>query len=165
MTLADTFPSVQVRRQTTSGRIAMAIGIGLLVALVAMPWWASAGLIRSVVQLCCYIAIAQMWNLLAGYAGLVSVGQQAFMGVAGYMMFVLAQIYGLNPFVAVFVSMLFGNDLMFSLTDASETDLPYRRERRGTNIAPASRRLTPRTSSAAAAPPNTRAGAWWLPAR
>lgn len=106
MTLADTFPAIQVRRQTTSGKIAMTIGILLLLALVAMPWWASAGLIRSIVQLCCYIAIAQMWNLLAGYAGLVSVGQQAFMGVAGYFLFVMAQIFGINPFVAVFLSML-----------------------------------------------------------
>ena len=56
-----------------------------------MPWWASTGTIRSILELCCYIAVAQMWNLLAGYAGLVSVGQQAFMGAAGYALFVLAQ--------------------------------------------------------------------------
>lgn len=99
-------PPVRVRRQTASGRIAMAIGVLALVALVAMPWWAKPGLIRQVVELCCYIAIAQMWNLLAGYAGLVSVGQQAFYGVAGYMMFILAQNFGLNPFLAVALSLI-----------------------------------------------------------
>lgn len=94
-------PAIRVRRQTRSGAIALAISVLLLIALVAMPWWASQGLIRQIVELCCYIAIAQMWNLLAGYAGLVSVGQQAFLGVAAYFMFVLAQTWGVNPFLAV----------------------------------------------------------------
>ena len=30
------------------------------------------------------LAMAQMWNLLAGYAGLVSIGQQAFIGLGAY---------------------------------------------------------------------------------
>jgi branched-chain amino acid transport system permease protein len=98
--------SVRVRRQTPSGVVAMAIGIGVLIAIVAMPWWASQGLIRDVVELCCYIAIAQMWNLLAGYGGLVSVGQQTFIGVAAYTMFVMAQLWGINPFVAVVLCLI-----------------------------------------------------------
>lgn len=99
-------PSVRVQRQTTSGTIAMVLGIGVLITIASMPWWASQGLIRDVVELCCYIAVAQMWNLLAGYAGLVSVGQQAFVGVAAYMMFVLAQLWGINPFAAVLLSLI-----------------------------------------------------------
>ena len=35
------------------------------------------------------LALAQCWNLLAGYAGLVSVGQQAFVGLGAYAMFAL----------------------------------------------------------------------------
>jgi len=104
---ADTAaPEVLVRRQTPSGRIATAVAVAALVALVAMPWWASTGTIRMVLELCCYVAVAQMWNLLAGYAGLVSVGQQAFMGAAGYALFVLAQTFGMNPFLAIFVGLL-----------------------------------------------------------
>ncbi|TNC47603.1 branched-chain amino acid ABC transporter permease [Rubellimicrobium rubrum] len=99
-------PAVRVRRQTRSGAVALVVSILLLLALVTMPWWASQGLIRQIVELCCYIAIAQMWNLLAGYAGLVSVGQQAFMGVAAYFMFVLAQTWGINPFLAVVLCLL-----------------------------------------------------------
>lgn len=94
-------PAARVQTQTVSGTIAMAIGVGLLVLLVSMPWWAHQGTIRSVVELCCYIAIAQMWNLMAGYGGLVSVGQQAFMGIAAYTLFALAQNHGIDPFVAV----------------------------------------------------------------
>ena len=31
-----------------------------------------------------YLAMANMWNLLAGYSGLVSLCQPAFLGIAGY---------------------------------------------------------------------------------
>ncbi|MFM2278886.1 MAG: hypothetical protein RLZZ444_1117, partial [Pseudomonadota bacterium] len=71
---------VRVQRQTASGVVALIIGIGLIIAVASMSLWASQGLIRDVVELCCYIAVAQMWNLLAGYGGMVSVGQQAFVG-------------------------------------------------------------------------------------
>jgi branched-chain amino acid transport system permease protein len=104
--VATEAPEVLVQRQTPSGRIAMTLAVLALVAVAAMPWWASTGTIRSILVLCCYIAVAQMWNLLAGYAGLVSVGQHAFMGAAGYALFVLAQTHGVNPFVAVFLSLL-----------------------------------------------------------
>ncbi|MCZ7497322.1 branched-chain amino acid ABC transporter permease [Agrobacterium tumefaciens] len=97
-------PAVRVQRQTASGVVALVIGLGVLAIIASMPLWASQGLIRDVVQLCCYIAIAQMWNLLAGYAGLVSVGQQVFVGVAAYTLFVMAQIWGINPFVAVLLA-------------------------------------------------------------
>jgi branched-chain amino acid transport system permease protein len=45
-----------------------------------------------------------MWNLLAGYAGLVSIGQQAYVGLGGYALIVLADDLGVNPFVAVFAA-------------------------------------------------------------
>jgi len=99
-------PAVSVRRQTLSGRVALTIFLLAVVGIVLMPWWAKPGTIRMVLELCCYIAVAQMWNMMAGYAGLVSVGQQAFVGTAGYAMFVLAQTFGINPFVAVFLSLL-----------------------------------------------------------
>jgi branched-chain amino acid transport system permease protein len=97
---------VRVRRQTASGVVALVIGIGLIITIASMSLWASQGLIRDVVELCCYIAVAQMWNLLAGYGGMVSVGQQAFVGVAAYMLFVMAQLWGINPFVAVMLAMI-----------------------------------------------------------
>jgi branched-chain amino acid transport system permease protein len=105
MDAADLAP-VRVQRQTISGIIAMSVSVALLVAIASMPWWASQGLIRSVVELCCYIAVAQMWNLLAGYSGLVSVGQQAFIGVAAYFMFILAQLWGLNPFLSAVLCLI-----------------------------------------------------------
>ena len=104
--MRQTFQQARVQRATPSSRIAMSLCVIVLVGLVTMPWWASSGNIRWAIELSCYVAIAQMWNLLAGYAGLVSVGQQAFIGVAGYMLFVLAQNFGVNPFVAVILSLI-----------------------------------------------------------
>jgi branched-chain amino acid transport system permease protein len=46
---------------------------------------------------------ATMWNLLAGYAGLVSVGQQAFVGLGGYAMVRMVDA-GLPPFPAIFAA-------------------------------------------------------------
>lgn len=99
-------PDVTVIRHTGSSRIAAAVCILLLLVMISMPWWGQSGHIRWVVEFSVYLAIAQMWNLLAGYAGLVSVGQQAFVGVAGYTMFVLASNFGINPFLAVWLSVL-----------------------------------------------------------
>ena len=39
-----------------------------------------------------YVALASLWNLLAGYAGLVSVGQQAYVGLGAYVLFALAML-------------------------------------------------------------------------
>ena len=47
--------------------------------------------------------MAQCWNLLAGYAGLISVGQQAFVGLGGYALFALIILLGFDPLVAVLI--------------------------------------------------------------
>jgi ABC-type branched-subunit amino acid transport system permease subunit len=41
-------------------------------------------------QIACYFIFASMWNLLAGYGGMVSIGQQAYLGFGGYAMLILA---------------------------------------------------------------------------
>ncbi|MCC6949684.1 MAG: branched-chain amino acid ABC transporter permease [Bradyrhizobiaceae bacterium] len=99
-----THPSVTVQRQTTSSKAALTLAALIVLTIPTMPFWASGGYIRWAVELSCLIAIAQMWNLLAGYAGLLSVGQQAFIGAGGYALFVLAGKLGVNPFAAVILS-------------------------------------------------------------
>ncbi|PZO14606.1 MAG: branched-chain amino acid ABC transporter permease [Burkholderiales bacterium] len=79
--------------------VAMLVALALL-TMLSLPWWADAGTIRSVIELSCYLVLAQMWNLMAGYAGLVSIGQQAFIGLAGYALFVLSNHLGIHPFLA-----------------------------------------------------------------
>ena len=93
--------AVRVERATRASRIA-AVGAGLvLVAGISLPWWSDAGTMRLAVEFFCFLVMAQMWNLLAGYGGLVSIGQQAYLGLGGYLLFALANHAGLNPFLCV----------------------------------------------------------------
>ena len=49
------------------------------------------------------LALAQYWNLLAGYAGLVSIGQQAFIGLGAYALFAATLIGDLDPLIAIVI--------------------------------------------------------------
>jgi len=76
-------------------------GIGLMALLVALPAFASRNLVNELIYVCTILVLAQYWNLLAGYAGLVSVGQQAFVGLGGYLLFALTIRAGLDPLLAI----------------------------------------------------------------
>jgi branched-chain amino acid transport system permease protein len=97
--------TVQVTRSSRSARPAQALAAALVALAATLPWWAPADLasswMREFVQIACYFIFAMMWNLLAGYGGMVSIGQQAFFGLGGYAMLVLGNFAGVNPFVAV----------------------------------------------------------------
>lgn len=83
-------------------------GIVVLIVLVAAPLWAGRADMRLMSEIFLYLALASLWNLLAGYAGLVSVGQQAFVGFGGYLLFALTIFGGLHPLLAIGVASLFG---------------------------------------------------------
>ena len=90
-----------VARSTTVSRFGAVLAVIIIVTLISMPWWAGRSEIRTMIELLYFLALAQMWNLLAGYGGLVSVGQQAYIGLGGYALLVLALQLGINPFVAI----------------------------------------------------------------
>lgn len=62
------------------------------------PQWLDAGLMRLASEVLLAICMAQMWNLLAGYGGLMSLGHQLFIGVGAYALFDLAQRTGISPY-------------------------------------------------------------------
>lgn len=90
-----------VSRSTTLSQFAIWGGVVASFVVVSVPWWGEASLMRWAVEVMCFLVLAQMWNLLAGYGGLVSVGQQAFVGLGGYGLFVFAQQMGVSPFWSV----------------------------------------------------------------
>jgi branched-chain amino acid transport system permease protein len=47
------------------------------------------------------LTLACLWNLLAGYAGVISIGQQAFVGLGGYLLVCLIVFAGLPALAAV----------------------------------------------------------------
>jgi branched-chain amino acid transport system permease protein len=103
---ADLAP-VQVERATKASRIFAVLAAVALAALISLPWWGDAGWMRLIAEMAYYVALAQLWNLLAGYAGLVSVGQQAYVGLGGYMLFYLTGVWNVNVYIALVLSGLF----------------------------------------------------------
>ncbi|MES2113725.1 MAG: branched-chain amino acid ABC transporter permease [Pseudomonadota bacterium] len=94
-------PAYSVQRRTRASQAGVAGAMLLLLVAGSMPAWADPAWLREFNQIACYFIFASMWNLLAGYGGMVSIGQQAFLGFGGYMLVILANWLGLNPFLAV----------------------------------------------------------------
>ena len=95
---------VKVERYTRASRIALpTLGVVVVVA-ATIPVWGSSNVMKQAVTLLTLIAMAQMWNLLAGYAGLVSVGQQAFIGIGAYSLWFFADRLHVQPYVCVLIA-------------------------------------------------------------
>ncbi len=90
-----------VTRSSRTSRIAAVVGVVLLLGLSAAPWWAGRADMRLMGEIFLYLSLATLWNLLAGYAGLVSVGQQAYVGLGGYALFGLTILVGVPAIWAI----------------------------------------------------------------
>jgi branched-chain amino acid transport system permease protein len=69
----------------------------IVATLAALPAWTGFATQRLMVEVFTVFAIATAWNLLAGFGGLVVVGQHVFVGVGAYALFVVSNALGLNP--------------------------------------------------------------------
>jgi len=96
-----------VSRATRASRAGGVLALVLVAFLATFPWWADAGWMREFNEMACYLIFAMMWNLLAGYGGMVSIGQQAYLGLGGYALLVMGNFWEVNPFVAVPIAALF----------------------------------------------------------
>lgn len=99
--MSDAIDGVSVRHWRISSRIGMAIVVLAFAALAAVPFWAAHADLRLLAEIYAYVALASLWNLLAGYAGLVSFGQQAYVGLGAYFLFALVTFAGVHPLVAI----------------------------------------------------------------
>jgi branched-chain amino acid transport system permease protein len=93
-------PRQRVTRSRRSATWSAVAGAAVVAVLASLPYLVFANVTGVLVNFFILLSLATMWNLLAGYAGLVSVGQQAYIGVGAYAVFVLAQ-HGLSPFLAI----------------------------------------------------------------
>ena len=89
------------RQVNTGNAVRIVLLAGLVVVLAALPLFAGRSLLQDFFFLFTMIALAQYWNLLAGYGGLVSVGQQAFVGLGAYSLFAATLLLGWDPVVAI----------------------------------------------------------------
>jgi branched-chain amino acid transport system permease protein len=97
---------MRIARWTPESRVGVVgalVGLGVLATL---PRWGTSSNMATVAEIMALLALAQMWNLLAGFAGLVSIGQQAFIGIGAYALLVIADDRGVDPFVAVWLAAL-----------------------------------------------------------
>lgn len=90
-------PPMTIARSTTTSRIALGLAVLIVAVLIAAPWWGSTAELRLFEEFLFYLALASMWNLLAGYAGLLSIGQHAFVGLGGYVLFSVVLFLGISP--------------------------------------------------------------------
>jgi branched-chain amino acid transport system permease protein len=91
----------RVEHATRASRVGTAVFAVALVVLAAAPFWGGRDHLRLLAEIYAYVALASLWNLLAGYAGLVSVGQQAYVGLGAYVLFASTILAGVHPLLAV----------------------------------------------------------------
>ena len=97
----------------------------IIVALLLLPFWGRIFgqgydyIIFIVGLMGIYITLGQMWNLLAGYSGLVSLGLQMFIGVGAYVLALVANYWHvplvLGLFMGGVVAMVIGVGLSYLL--------------------------------------------------
>ena len=97
----------------TSITTGMATAVVTVLGLATVPFWGDPSWMRALVEFACLLMLAEMWNLLAGYSGVVSIGHQAFLGLGGYALFVLADGVGINPFLCIPLAGLFAAAVAF----------------------------------------------------
>jgi branched-chain amino acid transport system permease protein len=93
-----------VVKGTRASAVASAVAIALVALLIALPAFASRVLLQELFYVFTMLALAQLWNLLAGCAGLISVGQQAFVGVGAYALFAFAVVAALDPIASIILA-------------------------------------------------------------
>lgn len=77
-------PEIQQKSGGTLLFLLGCYGAGLALLLLAVFGILSPNTMRYLLQILLYISLGEAWNLLSGYAGLTSLGQQLYIGLAGY---------------------------------------------------------------------------------
>jgi branched-chain amino acid transport system permease protein len=92
---------IRVQRGRTSAWIGGAVLVVVVAVLGYLPYLASRGTQVDLVGFFVLVVVGTMWNLLAGYGGMVSIVQQAWIGLGGYGLIYLAQNLGVDPFLSI----------------------------------------------------------------
>jgi branched-chain amino acid transport system permease protein len=93
-----------VARETRASTITLIAALPAIIVLFALPAFADRSLLQQLFYVFTMLSLAQLWNLLAGSAGLISVGQQAFVGVGAYALFAFAVVAGLDAVLSIVLS-------------------------------------------------------------
>ena len=98
--------SVHVATRTNYGILAFAVVI--LIVLAALPLFGGTAWTYRLVDFFVLLALAQFWNMMLGYGGIISLGQQGFIGVGAYTLWLFSDILHINPFIGVIFAAIGG---------------------------------------------------------
>ena len=79
-------------------RLALA---GVTIGLAAGPFFLSDTQLGVLADFFSMLVLAILWNLLAGYADIVTIGQHAFVGVGAYAFYAFAALAGVDPYLSI----------------------------------------------------------------
>jgi branched-chain amino acid transport system permease protein len=98
-------PALRVERWSRLSVAAVAVAVVCAAGLVLVPQGLSANTTQRLTSILILVLLASMWNALAGFGGLVSVGQQAFIGIGAYATVIIVH-HGYRPYVAMVLATL-----------------------------------------------------------
>jgi branched-chain amino acid transport system permease protein len=86
--------------------IGRAVLVLLAIMLFTAPWIFGPAGLQILTELMCLLVLAVMWNLLAGYADIVTIGQHGFVGIGCYAFYAFAVLAGVDPYLAILLAAL-----------------------------------------------------------
>jgi len=81
-------------------KLAALLAVGVLMVL---PWIVSSYALTVLIFIFFYAYLGQAWNIVGGYAGQLSAGHAAFVGVGGYASALLSMHAGLTPWIGMWI--------------------------------------------------------------
>jgi branched-chain amino acid transport system permease protein len=75
----------------------------VVAAMAVVPYVIGGPAEQPLITLLTFVALASLWNLLAGFSGLTSFGQNAYIGIGAYALYLVA-LHGVNPFAGIVVA-------------------------------------------------------------
>jgi branched-chain amino acid transport system permease protein len=91
---------VTVSRWSRPASVFTGVCAAAVAVLVAVPYTIGEPAEQPLIILLTFVAMASLWNLLAGFSGLTSFGQQAYIGVGAYALYLIAE-HGISPFAGI----------------------------------------------------------------
>jgi branched-chain amino acid transport system permease protein len=98
---APSIGHARVRRGSRASVILLAVAVVGVAWMLNVANGDSKATQNKLVDICVFATLATMWNLLAGYSGLVSIGQQAYVGLGAYGLIVFANGLDQNIYFAI----------------------------------------------------------------
>ena len=96
-------------------RRATVLLLGLFGLLVALPFWASPYVVSVATLFLLFAYTGQAWNIMMGFAGLLSLGHALFLGVGAYTAAALYYHFNIGPWLGLWVALALSSSLAAAL--------------------------------------------------